>query len=59
MVKELSKMDEQELINLAKDYKDYYNLTLVEIRIVADMFHFVGYKDNKIFIERNGKFEND
>ena len=52
-------MNEQEIINLAKGYKDYYNLDLVEIRIVGDMFHFVGYKGKQVFIERNGKFEND
>ena len=50
-------MNEQEIINLAKDYHDYYNLDLVEIRIVGERYHFVGYKDKKVFIERNGKFE--
>lgn len=52
-------MNEIEIINLLKDYHDYYNLDYVEVKVVGNKWQIEGYRNRKVIIEKIGEFNND
>jgi len=50
-------MNEMEIINLLKDYHDYYNLDLVEIVVEGNRWAIKGCQDKRVVVEKYGGFD--